>query len=319
MTPLQQQILDVLQDSLSIVSRPFAAIAQTLGVSEMAILRETSALRRSGIIRRVGPILDYRALGRTSALVTAQVPEDAVEKIAAAVSALPGVSHNYLRAHRYNLWFTLQAGSDAAIESTLSRLSAEHGVAFHSLPALRFFKLDVRFPIKGSSTFIPKVSPRKVSGTVSHVTLTDVDKSILSWLQHGIEIVPSPFSFHDDEQAILMAISSLIDRGVIKRIAATIDYRRLGFTANTMFCCTVATDSVDSVGKALASLDIVSHCYERRTFPGWPYNLFAMMHAQNASDIDAAVARFTKENAIADLALLPTLREFKKSPVTLSF
>jgi siroheme decarboxylase len=311
LTPFQLRLLDLLQEGLPICRRPFADIAASLGVSEMTVLSESASLLRQHIIRRIGPIIDYRMLGRVSTLATAHVPAPDIERVASTVSSLPGVSHNYLRDHHYNLWFTLQDTSEAAIENVLSGLSAKEGIAFHSLPAVHFFKLDVRF---GNKRTHPE---KKVSGTISPIQLTDSEKAILTELQHGIEVVTSPFAYADDDAPIVAAISSLLQRGVIKRIAATIDYRRLGFTANAMLCCRVAPEKVEEVGRALASLEMVSHCYERRTFPGWPFNLFAMMHAKAAGDINVAVAEFSKGHGITESALLPTLREFKKSPILL--
>jgi siroheme decarboxylase len=312
LTPLEQRLCGFLQDGLPICPRPSAAVAEALGITELSALAQTAALRRQGIIRRLGPIIDYRALGRVTTLVTAHVSDDAVEKVAAAVSALAGVSHNYLRSHHYNLWFTLQADSDAALDATLAKLSADSGVTFYSLPAVRFFKLDVRF---GPSSGIAR-SPRNAS-SASPVVLSDADKAALRFLQTGVEMIPRPFAALADDDHILETVKSLVARGVIKRIAATLDYRALGFTANAMFCCEVPVEKVEECGKALASLEMVSHCYERRIFPGWPCNLFAMMHARDAADIDRAVSQFAADHAVTEFALLPTLREFKKSPVTL--
>ena len=145
MTPFQGLLLDFLQEGIEIVSRPFEALANRLSVCESEVLTQTHYLKEEGIIRRFRGQINYRALGRVATLVTAQTPPDRLDETARAINDLPGVSHNYLRDHNYNLWFTLQDSSMERIDSILSDLSKRLGVEFRSLPAERVFKLDVRF------------------------------------------------------------------------------------------------------------------------------------------------------------------------------
>ena len=51
--------------------------------------------------------MDSRKIGFYSTLCAVQVPEDKIEAVAAVINQLPGVTHNYLRDHDYNIWFTL--------------------------------------------------------------------------------------------------------------------------------------------------------------------------------------------------------------------
>lgn len=311
---LQKRLCDLLQSGLPLCRRPFEAIASSLDTDEAAVLREVSYLRSIGIIRRLGPMLDYRVLGKVSTLVTAHVDSDSIDAVAGVISSLSGVSHNYLRQHHYNLWFTLQADSMAALDDTVTSLSSRLGVVFHSMPAIHFFKLDVRFPISG---------PSAQSDTQAHVVnrpvavLTESEKESLMWLQNGLDVTSEPFSSGPPD--VLKTLRGLLEKGVIRRIAASLDYRRLGFVANAMFCARVSADNVLRAGASLACVDLVSHCYERRTFPGWDLNLFAMMHARSYDDIDASVRSFAGSAAIKKYELLPTVRELKKSPVIQTF
>jgi DNA-binding Lrp family transcriptional regulator len=314
-------LCNVLQDGLPISPRPFADLAESLGADEDSVLRELRQLKEAGIIRRIGPAVNARALGRASTLVTAHVPDEDVRAVTGAVNALQGVSHNYLRKHHYNLWFTLQASSPNEIDRTLASLSGRSGVDFHSLPVERTFKLNVRFDIEGKDR-VETEDVLEVPGDKA-VELTENQKHILSKLPTHLDITAKPFdSLCDsgfDERAVLTIIRSLIDTGVIRRIGTVLDYRKLGFTANVMFCCAAAPDKVVTAGESLARFTVVSHCYQRRTFEGWPYNLYAMMHARSMGEIQRVVDKFLGAQDIDSCDLLPTEAELKKQPVSHDF
>ena len=321
LTDLQKPLCNLLQDGLPISPRPFADLAKSLGADEDCVLHEVRQLKEAGIIRRIGPAVNARALGRVSTLVTAHVPDEDVRAVARAVNALRGVSHNYLRKHHYNLWFTLQAGSPNEIDRTLANLSGRFGVDFHSLPIERTFKLNVRFDVEGEGRAgtedVLEVPSDKV------VELTENQKHILSKLPTHLDVTAKPFDLLCDsgldEREVLAIIRSLIDTGVIRRITAVLDYRKLGFTANVMFCCAAAPDKVVTAGENLARFAIVSHCYQRLTFEGWPYNLYAMMHARSMGEIQHVVDKFLHAQPIDSYELLPTEAELKKHPVRQEF
>jgi DNA-binding Lrp family transcriptional regulator len=321
LTTLQKQLCNALQQGLPICPRPYADLAEFLGADEQTILHEIRRLKDLKIIRRIAPAINHRTLGKVSTLVTAHVPQQDVPAVAEVVNALDGVSHNYLRKHHYNLWFTLQAGSTKEIDALLTNVSARFGIDFHSLPVEHFFKLDVRFDVLDHEQTELAESPKVPADDV--VELTDAQKHILSRLQRDLDITTTPFDYlcRQDlgEQDVLNIMRTLIDNGVIKRISAVLDYRRLGFTANVMFCCAVRDNNIVPAGETLARFGMVSHCYHRRIFEGWPYNLFAMMHARSMGEIQRVVDKFVRAHNIDDYQLLPTEAELKKRPVRQSF
>jgi DNA-binding Lrp family transcriptional regulator len=231
----------------------------------------------------------------TGTLVAAHIPEENLREVVKAVNSLEGVSHNYMRKHYYNLWFTLQAPAAEQIEVTLSNLSARFGIDFYSLPAEHVFKLDVRFDTENKQHRFQNAGQVPRNETVE---LNEKQKLILSKLQNGLEPTAKPFDFLCGEglegQEVLEIIKGLIDKGVIRRIAAVVDYRKLGFVANVL---------------------LVSHCYERKTFKDWPYNLFAMMHSRSMGEIQHVINEFTEAEKIGSFELLPTVAELKKRPV----
>ena len=324
LTDFQKRLCNVLQEDLPICREPFEDLAKYLGTDEKTLLRETKELKEQGIIRRISAFINYRALGRVSTLVTAHVPADSLHAVAEAVNALENVSHNYLRQHHYNMWFTLQAASVQNIDLTLSDLSGRFGIDFHSLPVERFFKLEVRFDAVGEDAenggLVRNVTTQPRDGTV---VLNENQKRVLTGLQKELQLTSRPFDFLCGEglesEDVLGIIQGLIDKGVVRRIAAVVNYLKLGYTANVMFAGQVPQDRIAWVGEKLATFPIVSHCYERRTFEGWPYNLFAMMHGRSMGEIQNVINQFAEAEQIDAFELLPTAKELKKQPVKYQF
>lgn len=333
LTKFQKQLCNVLQEDLPICWQPFDDLAKYLGTDERALLREIEQLKKLGLIRRMRALINYRALGLTSTLVAAHVPQDCLQAVAEAVNVLENVSHNYLRQHHYNLWFTLQARNTQDIDLTLSNLSGRFDIDFYSLPVERVFKLEVRFDAESDGTTadgllqdVTQVQKDAFfrSDTLDPaqertVELNENQKRILSGLQEELRLTSEPFDFLCNEslkeEDVLRIINELIDKGVIRRIAAVIDHRKLGFVANVMFAGQIPQDRIVEAGERLARFKIVSHCYERRTFEAWPYNLFAMMHARSMGEIQHVINRFVEAEKIDSFELLPTAKELKKQPV----
>jgi DNA-binding Lrp family transcriptional regulator len=313
---LQRQLCNVLQKGLPICPEPYAEMAEFLNSDEETILQEVGKLKEAGIIRRIRALINSHALGMTSTLVAVHIPEKSLGEVAKTVNKLENVSHNYLREHYYNLWFTLQGKSSEQIEIMLSNLSARFGADFHSLPVKRVFKLDVRFDAEGEGLPVGDVAQIPKSETVE---LNEDERGILSELQDDLEVTSRPFDFLCDEgletEKVLRIIRGLIDKGVIRRIAAVVDHRKLGFVANILFCSEVPQDRIVEAGQALAHLAMVSHCYEREVIEDWPYNLYAMMHGKSMGEIQHVIDRFTAAEEIDSFELLPTAEELKKEPV----
>lgn len=328
LTRVQKRLCTILQNGLPICRRPYAEIAKSLCTDEKTVLQLVNDLERRLIVRRTGAVINYRALGKTGTLVTAHIDSAGLPKIVEAVNSLEGVSHNYLRDHYYNLWFTLQAASQKDIKVSLANLSNSLKVRFHTLPAKRIFKLDVRFNIEGNGSTLLTINEELVGGakTIAAdkvVELTDDEKYVISRLQTDLDCVAQPFDFVCRKglamEDILKILKKLIAKGVIRRIAVIVDHRRLGFSANALFAAKVAGKKIEQTGKKLARLSLTSHCYERETFKGWPYNLLAMIHSRSMVRLQRAVTAFTKSENIISFELLPTVTELKKQPVNHSF
>jgi len=323
-------ILSVIQEPLPLCERPFETMAAQIGLTEQQLLDGIAQLKAEGLIRRYRAQLRYRALGKIAALCAAAVPPERLEHIAALVSVLDGVSHNYQRDGKLNLWFTLQGCSLEEIESVLSGFRRDLGMAFYCFPAETVYKLDVKFDPAGpsdkwftvcSSSFGSVKSNIALSNHAKACTtsrLTPDEKAALTAIQAELPLVSRPFAQLLGDIP-LSALQSLSDKGILGKIAAVLDYPRLGYTANAMLCAVVSTDAIDMVGAKLSQIPAVTHCYRRRPHPDWPFTLYAMLHADLPARIAAFVREFCGEHGIADYQLLPTVREFKKSPVPIIF
>ncbi len=144
---LDRAILNEIQSSFPIVSRPYAEVGVRVGADEEQVLRRVRALMESGVIRRLGANFTSRKLGYTSTLCAARVPPESLTRFVEAVNRYPGVTHNYLRDHHFNVWFTLIAESPARLEQILAEISGASGVEVLSLPAQEIFKIKVDFPL----------------------------------------------------------------------------------------------------------------------------------------------------------------------------
>ena len=156
MDTLDRKLLDRLQEGLPLVSRPFEAVARELGTNESAVLERLRELAARGLLRRLGPVIDPKKVGRVGTLAAMAVPEERMEEVAQIVSAWDGVSHNYLREPLrghcpYNLWFTLSAESPEALEEALAEVERQTGLAVARLPTKRMFKIGVRFNLSDTN------------------------------------------------------------------------------------------------------------------------------------------------------------------------
>ncbi|MDY6904961.1 MAG: AsnC family transcriptional regulator [Thermodesulfobacteriota bacterium] len=148
MDDTDKAILNIIQSDFPLAPRPFALIAEQLGLSEATVLDRVGTLKKSGIIRRIGGNFVPEKLGYVSTLCAASVPEDKVDGFAEVVNAYPGVTHNYIRENRLNVWFTFIAPSMEMIRENLAEISRQTGITeIHNLPATRVFKIRAQFTL----------------------------------------------------------------------------------------------------------------------------------------------------------------------------
>jgi DNA-binding Lrp family transcriptional regulator len=140
-----KRLLDVIQTDFPLVPRPYALLGEGLGISEQEAFDRVRELKKRNIIRRLGANFQSAKLGFRSTLCAAKVPPENMDAFVAEVNAQPGVTHNYLRKHEYNIWFTCIGPSQDAVRATLDGITRRTGIPILNLPATKLYKIRVDF------------------------------------------------------------------------------------------------------------------------------------------------------------------------------
>lgn len=150
------------------------------------------------------------------------------------------------------------------------------------------------------------------------MSLPAIDRKIVAALSGDLPESRSPFEqvaarVGISEKELFLRIEGLRRSGVLRRLGATVDQRKIGFGANAMAVWRIPEEKVEEAGKTIARLPVVSHCYEREGRPGWPYNLYAMLHAKTKTECKKAAEEICRLIGSGEYKVLFSLREFKKS------
>lgn len=144
MDDIDRRLVNALQGGFPIAERPFAAVAERLGLDEATVIERLAVLRESGVLSRFGPMYDAERMGGAVSLCALAVPAERFEAVAAIVNAFPEVAHNYERAHALNMWFVLAVERPEDITSAIARIEAATGLAVVNLPKLDEYFLELK-------------------------------------------------------------------------------------------------------------------------------------------------------------------------------
>ncbi len=144
----EKKILDIIQTDFPIDPSPYARVGSMVGLTQAETLARVRSLKQKGVIRRIGGNFNSRQLGWHSTLCAAAVPEEKLQDFIAEVNRHPGVTHNYLRRHRNNVWFTYIGPSKEQVQKSLQQITAVTGIEILNLPARNMFKIKVDFPME---------------------------------------------------------------------------------------------------------------------------------------------------------------------------
>ena len=317
---LDKRLLNLLQGSFPLEPRPFLRVAELAEVTEDEVLARTQRLLDERIIRQVTPIFDTRALGYKSMLVAAKIDAENPHRAAKVVNAHPGVSHNYLRNHDFNLWFTIATEPDSklGLEGTLEVLAEEAGAeSVRQLPTLKLFKIRMDLEMEGDTKALARAAEATEPAETEPQPYDDFDVAVIRELQGDMPVVPEPYApaaqaLGIPQQRLLEHLDGMRERKLLRRVAAILFHRRAGFSANGMGVWRVPDDQILEVGKRMASFRGISHCYQRPTYEDWPYSVFTMAHGRSKEECDAILDAIAGDTGIEERSTLYSSTEFKK-------
>ena len=318
---LDKRLLNLMQGSFPIAPRPYQHVAAQAGITEDEVMTRVQRLLDERIIRQVTPIFDTRALGYSSMLVAAKVDPENPWRAANIINAHPGVSHNYLRNHEFNIWFTIATEPDSplGLEQTLRSLAASSPAPSRSAscrrsscsrsawisrwrPAPRRCRQGRRGGRAGRdrTPALRRLRPRR---DPRHSGRPAGDLRALRPRRGGAGI---------PQEQLLAHLEGMVERRLLRRVAAILFHRRAGFSANGMGVWKVPDERILELGMRMAPFRGISHCYQRPTYADWPYSVFTMAHGRSKEECDAILDSIAEHTGISERATLYSSTEFKK-------
>jgi DNA-binding Lrp family transcriptional regulator len=317
---LDKKLLNLMQGSFPIEPRPYLRVAELADVSEDEVMSRVRHLLEERIIRQVTPIFDTRALGYASMLVAAKVDPENPHRAAKVINKHPGVSHNYLRNHEFNIWFTIATEPDSklGLEGTLDILAAEAGAeSVRQLPTLKMFKIRMDLEMEGGIEALASQAEAVEPAEMDPQPYDEFDKDVIRALQGDMPVIPEPYApaaaeLGIEQAKLLEHLHGMKERRLLRRVAAILFHRRAGFSANGMGVWRVPDGEELDYGKRMAAFRGISHCYQRPTYADWPYSVFTMAHGRSKEECDAILDAIAEETGVEDRATLYSSTEFKK-------
>ena len=321
MDEYDKELLNEIQWTFPLVSRPFDAIAEKFNTSSDLVKERLKELKKIGVLRQLSAIFDTRKLGYTSSLVAMEIEDDKLEFVANQINRHPGVSHNYERDHQFNLWFTLAVPPGSDLKEELKKFDVLKGIKkVRMLPTLQLFKIGVKLDMVEEKKH--EVAPTEEKKVIKNVKFepTEEDKNFIRELQKDMDIIDEPFlkaanNLGISEEELFEKMKHYETIGVMRRFAAILRHRQVGFTANGMIVWKVPNERIAEVGETLGSFPQVSHCYERPTYADWPYNVFSMIHCKTHDEANEMAKSIQTQIKVDDYRILFSSREFKKTRV----
>ena len=140
-------LINSLQGGFPLVSRPFAAVAESLGLDESEVIRRIERLVEAGALSRFAPMFDAEKAGGAVSLAAMIVPKDRFDAVAAILEAMPAIAHNYERNHRLNMWFVIATETRAGIGKAQREIEAKTGLKVMLFPKVREYFVGMRVDV----------------------------------------------------------------------------------------------------------------------------------------------------------------------------
>lgn len=147
MDAIDRKLINHLQAGFPVCERPYAAVAEQLGIGESELLARLQRLLDDRVLSRFGPMYHAEKLGGGLSLVAMAVPAERFDEVAEQVNAFPQVAHNYAREHRLNLWFVLATESPEEIPAVLAAIEQRTGLPVYDMPKIEEFYVGLQLPV----------------------------------------------------------------------------------------------------------------------------------------------------------------------------
>ncbi|MBL7004710.1 MAG: Lrp/AsnC family transcriptional regulator [Gammaproteobacteria bacterium] len=297
---LSKAFINQYQGGFPISKRPYKEVAEQLGISEEQLILLISRLLDEGWLSRFGPLYDAQKMGGGLTLAAISVPKERFDEVTAIVNSFAEVAHNYRREHRLNMWFVVATEKSEGVERILSAIEGKTGLKVFNCPKQQEFYIGLQLFLDDEGSVDTVALSEDGSKQVSEgsKSIAELDRRIIQATQSGLPLVSKPYQYIADklsesQGSVIQRMKLMKQAGKLRRIGAVPNHYKLGLCGNGMTVWNIPEKKVAEVGNKIASMDFVSHCYQRpRHLPDWPYNVFAMVHGA------------TKEQAFEKVKLL---------------
>lgn len=322
------QLNEIIQKGFPLVRNPFKYLSKLVDLPSGEIRNHILQLQKTGLVREISGIFDAGKLGYDQALIAMKLSQTLLEDAGKIVQKHPGISHCYQRSDEYNFWFTLAVFRFApvSLHQVAGALAGKSRAdSWLILPTAKKFKLNVMFDINNPGCGLLAETKRQID--------TQIDISSFSsgsLYRKAVCILQSPAPLENrcpfealacqngmDVDQLLYLANEMKDAGVLRRYCAVINHRQAGAQSNVMVVWNVEADKVEAAAEIASRFQSVSHCYIRKSIPGWPFNLYTMIHGANRSRALDTVSEIRDQVGCNNYKLLWTEREFKKQRLQL--
>lgn len=310
------RLLNDWQHGFPLCRDPFGVLAEATGLARTDVLAQLRQAQADGRISRIGGVFAHGS-GGDAMLCAMAVPVARIEAVAACVSAHPGVNHNYLREHHHNLWFVMTGADRASVEAAVSALEQGTGLPALRLRMVRPYRIDLGFDLRGDTAGQPM---RPLTTQQQQTPLAPGLWPLARRIEAGLPLIERPYAawateLGCEEDAVTRHIGQWLETGRLQRFGVVVRHHELGFAANAMTVFDVPDERVDDAGRALAAQAGVTLAYRRERAPGWPYNLYAMVHGTHRQAVMGVIGRMTQAAGLAQRPreVLFSTRRFKQT------
>ncbi len=311
---LRLALMNDWQHDFPLLREPFAAIAQALKQDVAQVLDTYRTMQASGSLSRIGGVFGA-GTGGAGLLAAMAVSPERLDAVAAIVSAHPGVNHNYERENRHNLWFVMNGPDADAVAQAMHGLEVATGLPALQMRMQRAYRIDLGFDMRRAAR--PAARPRWQAQQPPPVS--DALWPLAALVEDGLPLIERPFdawaqALHSSADGVIASLQQWLQQGTLRRFGAVVRHHEFGFNANAMTVFDVPEAQVDACGAALAREAGVTLAYRRERAPGWPYNLYCMVHGRDRASVRQCLDELIPRCGLAahPRAVLFSRRRFKQ-------